>query len=196
MLNKITFYFTDLNKDVINVYSKVFEDLPNFIFKRANITSQKGDVIVSPANSYGQMDGGVDRAINYSLDYISEDVQKLINELYYGEQPVGTCLLIPTFKTNYHYLAHTPTMRIPQDVNNTLNAYYAFRSLLIEILNHNKKCNDIKSIVITSFCCGAGKMDKLKSAKQMRLAYDLVNKNLECSWMNSNTVEQLLEKLI
>jgi O-acetyl-ADP-ribose deacetylase (regulator of RNase III) len=196
MLSNLSFSFVSLDKNTIEIYSNVFKDFPNFRFRRANITSEKGDCVVSPANSYGLMDGGVDRAINYSLNYISEEVQKLIKENFYGEQPVGTCMLIKTNQDNYKYLAHTPTMRVPMDVNKTLNAYYAFRALLREILNHNKRMNDIKTIVITPFCCGIGKMDIKKSAEQMKIAYQMIEENLDCNWENSLKIERELEKLI
>jgi len=130
MLNQITFYIVGLEKDTIEAFSKVFGNLPNFDVRKANITSQKADVIVSPANSYGLMDGGVDKPINYSLNYISEKVQKII------------------------------------------------------------------TVVLTGFCTGAGQMDKIVAAKQMRLAYDLTNVSPDSSWSNANLTHLALCKIM
>jgi O-acetyl-ADP-ribose deacetylase (regulator of RNase III) len=55
------------------------------------------DCIVTAANSFGLMDAGIDRAVmKFFGEQVMHTVQKKILEDYLGEQPVGTCLLIPT----------------------------------------------------------------------------------------------------
>ena len=55
------------------------------------------DCLVSPANSFGMMDGGMDAAITkffgISLEY---RVKEKILQNYLGEQPVGTSFIIET----------------------------------------------------------------------------------------------------
>ena len=206
MLRNIQFYFVDRNKDVVDTYGSVFRDLKNVTVHRGNILGQKADCIVSPGNSYGCMDGGVDKAINYTLNYISKDIKEIINNYYMGEQPIGTCLLIKVLEENYNgykYLAHTPTMRVPEDVSQNDNAYIAFRALLVKLVKHNTMCikqnkNEslIKSVVLTSFCTGAGNMDEMVSAKQMRLAFDLVNSPLEPNWKNANWINSKIKQML
>lgn len=57
--------------------------------------THKVQCVVSPANSYGSMDGGYDAAI---IDYfgiqLEKVVQKYILDNFYGEQPVGTSFTI------------------------------------------------------------------------------------------------------
>jgi len=202
MLSNIDFHFVDMNKEVVQTFTSVFSDCPNITVRRGNILSQKADCIVSPANSFACMDGGVDKAINYTLNYISKEVKEWIDNVYFGEQPVGTCLLIPIREENYNgyrFLAHTPTMRVPKDVSNSENAYCAFRALLTRLVHHNRsKKNEnqqIKSVVLTSFCAGAGMMDKLVAAKQMRLAYDLIQNPIKANWENANKIEKKLMTL-
>lgn len=192
--------FSDINDANLDSLKVVFKDLPYFEFTKSSINSVDGDCIVSPGNSYGIMDGGVDRIINYSLNYISETVQLLIRKKYLGEQPVGTCMIIPInqgplIQSKFKYLAHVPTMRVPKDVSNSDNPYLAFRALLTELYHHNNKYNDINTVVMTSFCCGAGKMNPHVSAKQMRLAYDYVMRNTQCTWNIANTIENHLENI-
>jgi O-acetyl-ADP-ribose deacetylase (regulator of RNase III) len=145
--------FCDTNNQNLEALKNAFGDLPYFDFKCNQINSVVADCIVSPANSYGLMDGGVDRVINYCLNYISEKVKNIIQSCYNGEQPVGTCLIIPTYSNSspiscpYKYLAHTPIMRVPKDISNTDNAYLAFRALLNELFNHNRKYNDINTAI-------------------------------------------------
>jgi O-acetyl-ADP-ribose deacetylase (regulator of RNase III) len=193
--------FCDRNIQNLEALRNAFNNLHHFEFVQNNITSVKADCIVSPANSYGLMDGGVDRTINYSLNYISEKVKKIIQFRYGGEQPVGTCFIVPVENNqmttgNYKYLAHTPTMRIPKDVSNTDNAYIAFRALLTELFDHNRQYNDINTIVMTSFCSGAGKMSPTQAAQQMRLAFDYVTENTPCTWEMAHQIDKMLDTMI
>ncbi|HTP09262.1 MAG TPA: macro domain-containing protein, partial [Anaerolineae bacterium] len=62
-----------------------FENLPEF------------DCMVSAANSFGLMDGGVDFAIiEFFGAELERKVQQRILEEYLGEQPVGTSFIVET----------------------------------------------------------------------------------------------------
>ena len=59
------------------------------------------ECIVSPANSYGLMDGGYDLAITkYFGKELMKEVQEYIIKHFHGEQPVATsfCIDIPNTK--------------------------------------------------------------------------------------------------
>ena len=91
---------------------------------------------------------------------------------------MGTTVLIETYHPTFRYVAHMPTMRVPEDVANSLNAYLAFRSLLVEILWHNKNATSdgrpldvIHSVVCVPCCTAAGSMPYSRSAKQMKAAW-------------------------
>lgn len=97
------------------------------------------DMVVSAANSFGIMDGGLDLAYrNYFGMNLQKEVQKKLYELYLGEQPVGSSLIIdiPDFKDMK--LCHTPTMRIPQPVDPRI-VYTAMRSSLVAAYKENAK---------------------------------------------------------
>lgn len=88
------------------------------------------DCIVSPANSFGIMDGGFDKAlIEYFGNSLMERVQNKIKDEYAGEQPVGTCLIVNTGDEKHPYLAHTPTMRIPRIIREYDTVYNAMRAM-------------------------------------------------------------------
>jgi hypothetical protein len=79
-----------------------FEWLPEF------------DCLVSPANSFGMMDGGMDAAITRFFGVeLEQRVQQRILADYLGEQPIGTSFIIATGHPKHPFLAHTPTMRVP-----------------------------------------------------------------------------------
>lgn len=123
------------------------------------------ECIVSPANSYGMMDGGYDAAIS---DYLGWDFQKkvqdYIKENYYGEQIVGTSFILKAPKNKK--LIHTPTMIIPSTINDKLIVYTSMRSTLICALQNN-----IKSIVIPPFGMGTGGVSDIDGAELMLDAY-------------------------
>ena len=70
--------------------------------------------MVSAANSFGLMDGGVDLAITRFFGVqLMERVQAHILQEYLGEQPIGTSFTIETGHPKHPFVAHTPTMRVP-----------------------------------------------------------------------------------
>jgi hypothetical protein len=100
--------------DRTSVVCDVFESLERF------------DCMVSAANSFGLMDGGVDLAITRFFGVSLMDcVQARIVTEYRGEQPVGTCEIIPTGHAEHPYIAHAPTMRVPMPIASTDNVYCA-----------------------------------------------------------------------
>ena len=55
------------------------------------------DAIVSPANSFGIMNGGLDLTIRYELGFdVEQSLQRKILLSYHGELPVGSALIIKT----------------------------------------------------------------------------------------------------
>lgn len=140
------------------------------------------DAIVSPANSFGIMDGGIDAAIREQLGWPTErEVQRIIVEKYHGELPVGAAEIVQTRHPRWKYLISAATMRVPGRVVGTLNAYLAFRAILVAVENLNraalaagaKKC-EIDSLVCCGLCTGFGGFSPQTCAGQMRLAYKSV----------------------
>lgn len=175
--------FVDLNKANIEALQSVFHDQANMQFRNNNIgqvTDYTRPVAIGSASqSYGMQDGGIDGAINYLMSTPYESMQarsqNYIDEAYYGEQPVGTSILVPSCNPRYDFLAHTPTMIVPEDVRRTRNPYLAFRALLVTVCRHNEAVmNPIKTVITSSFCTGAGCVSADEAARQMRIAYDSV----------------------
>ena len=151
------------------------------------ITSDLPIIYVSPANSYGVMDGGIDLILSRDVfPGIEPVVKKRITQLDRGYLPIGEAIYIPYLpKENrglsrpagFHFdtnksLIVAPTMFIPTDVSDTRNAYLsacAAFSLWKDIMKQEQKeyC-----LVMTSHCCGVGRMDPSESARQMIEAYE------------------------
>lgn len=167
----------DLSADLCNEWIKWFKDEQNVTIindRFENVTEY--DCIVSPANSFGLMDGGFDLALTkYFGEQLMKRVQNAIIHQYYGEQPVGTSLIVKTGNPNHPYLAHTPTMRVPMDISQTDNVYNAMRAMLIEV----KKYPNISSVLCPGLGTLTGKMPYKKAAWQMYLAYMSIRNPLD-----------------
>src|SRR5690242_9267078 len=106
--------------------------LPEVEISQGDIFDVKATAIVSPANSFGYMTGGIDLVYRDKFGQKVEAlVQKNIELHFYGELPIGSALSVPMRGQNYKYLISAPTMRVPMNVDNTLNAYLAFRAALL-----------------------------------------------------------------
>ncbi|MCB9583467.1 MAG: macro domain-containing protein [Polyangiaceae bacterium] len=137
------------------------------------------DAMVSPANSFGIMDGGLDAAIRAELGgHVQTDVQARILERHHGELPVGAAEIVPTHHARWPFLVVAPTMRVPESVAHTLNAYLSFRAALLAVLRHNaaNPAAQIRSMVVPGLGTGIGAMDARRCAAQMRIAFDHVSK--------------------
>lgn len=150
------------NFNLVSIHHGIFQDVRVF------------DCLVSPANSYGMMDGGIDLAIrNYFGLNLQDKIQDLIKESYYGEQPVGTSVIIETGNLRHPFLAHTPTMRVPMDISNTDNVYNATFAMLRAVANHNKNSEvKIQHVLCPGLGTATGRVSSIDAARQMALAYN------------------------
>lgn len=168
-----------------NVYliNNTFED-----FMKENI--DRIQCVVSPANSFGLMDGSYDLALTeWYGNQLQERVQEHIIKNFYGEQPIGTSFIIETNKDN-QFLIHTPTMRAPQEIVDPRIIYQCMRTTLIEA-----KKNNIKSILIPMFGAHIGKVKPQIVSKMMWKAYHQINNPPQkIDWDYVEEVEMLPEK--
>jgi len=178
---KFELTLVDPQKDLCEEWSKSFSAYPEVkVFNGYFQNIKEFDCLVSPANSFGLMDGGVDLAIrNYFGMNLQYAVQKRIQKEFYGEQPVGTSIIVATEDENRPFLAHTPTMRVPVDISETDNVYNAFFAMLRAVANFNKKNKTpIKKVV----CPGLGIGE---AARQMKVAYkNFMHPTSNMNWKN------------
>ena len=170
MSENIKLYLCDLNTQLISAWEQEFKDCPNVIIKFGNIFEIFSDAIISPANSFGFMDGGIDLAYSKYFGWdLQKRLQEKINLEFNGELPIGTALTIPTGRESIRYVISCPTMRVPEYVTQSVNAYLAFRAGLIETKKYN-----LKSVSCPGLGTGSGRLPFQLCAKQMRRAYDKI----------------------
>ena len=177
-------YLIDSKEELCDKWRQVFSSYPEVEVLSGDYFQQSADAIVSPANSFGIMDGGLDLAIRNELGFqVETDIQEVILNKYHGEMPIGSAEIIKTNHNKWTYMIVAPTMRIPENVAFTLNAYIAFRTILIAInsFNESKPKRPIKSLVCSGLATGIGSMEVTKCAAQMRAAYKLIKEPVRIS---------------
>lgn len=139
-----------------------FEDLPAF------------DCVVTAGNSFGLMDAGMDLAVvRFFGRHVMERIQKQILDDFLGEQPVGTCIIVPTDHGAHPFVAHAPTMRVPMNIQNTDHVYLAMWAALTAVHRHNRfGDHPIDSVACPGLGTGTGGMDPIEATLQLRLAYE------------------------
>lgn len=169
----MTLYLIDHKASLVEAWQQAFAEFSNVEIIQGDFFSKAADLMVSPANSFGFMDGGLDLAIRNALgDDIQHQLQHDIVEQYHGEIPVGQAHIIETHHASWPYLASAPTMRIPMLIDGTFNVYYAFRAMLLSVERYNQQNNNaIESILCPGLGAGVGGMPSSKVAGQMAVAY-------------------------
>jgi O-acetyl-ADP-ribose deacetylase (regulator of RNase III) len=182
-------YLLDINKDMAKCWKEFFNNEPNICVVCSDFAEfmrkTRVDCVVSPANSFGLMDGGYDAAITkWFGDQLQQRVQQYIIDKLRGEQIVGTSFIIDSGKDD-QYLIHTPSMRTPQKIRDPLVTYSCMRSCLITAYE-----NKVKSMVIPAFGGLTGDVAlniiaelmykaymQIKTPPPSSISWDYVNKN-------------------
>lgn len=189
-------YLLDIDKKMTEEWNQQFNGKKDVIVVNDDFECfmnhhQGIEAVVSPGNSFGIMDGGLDQAI---VDYFGIDVQnatqKYIKKAYLGEQPVGTSFSISIPGDKDCHLIHTPTMRIPQVILDPRIIYTCMRSTLVEM----KKSN-YKEVVIPAFGHCTGAVPSPVVAYLMRKGYESVVEKDLCENISWEKVDRSIDNI-
>lgn len=145
--------------------------------KHGNILDLVCDAIVSPANSFGFMDGGIDQAYT---DHFGPELQKnlqgTIDDREYRhlftasrhELLVGDAVSVGTNDDRIKYLISAPTMRVPMTLPpDTINPYLATRAAVGLAKRHK-----LSVIAMPGMGAGCGNLRPLLVAHQMAVGIE------------------------
>lgn len=166
----------DVNRRVVDAWRAAFEDTPEVDIVAGSILDQRVDAWVSPTNSRGLMDGGVDLAIKRHLGAgIQLRVQRAIRDQFGGSLPVGSAVCVRSGATNPTYLISTPTMVAPaQDVRETLNVAFACAAAFQAIHAQNERApGSITSVALVGLGAATGRVPARVCANLMWTGYTL-----------------------
>lgn len=139
-----------------------------------NVTIQVGDIFqtpiqafVSPANSFGIMDGGIDRYYSDTWGWdIGERLRnKIKQERPLGELLVGEAMTVPANKDETVFMVAAPTMRLPRKIT-AENVFLATRAAIFEALTQG-----FKEIAFPGMGTGVGAVPYDQAAQAMAYGY-------------------------
>ena len=168
----------DTNPEITAAWQQVFADVPQVSIHQGSIFDYPADALVSPANSYGYMNGGIDFAISKHLGWhLEKELQQLIREKYYGELLVGQAEILPTGHADFPYLIAAPTMRTPMTITRGPNVYQSFRAVLLLLQHGHLPTGEavreqVQVVALPGLGTGIGQVRPLVCARQMRLAWE------------------------
>jgi poly [ADP-ribose] polymerase 2/3/4 len=187
-------YLVDINTKMIQAWKDTFEENPEVTIVQGSMTNQQVDAWVSPTNSHGRMDGGLDMVIKRNLgNAIESAVQAQIKQKYNGNMPVGYSTCVVSKSANPKYLISTPTMSSSsEDISDTLNVALACAAAFQAVHDQNALlAGSITSVALPGLGANTGKVPVEICADLMWTAYHLFR---EKSFTNYQEMRDALEK--
>jgi O-acetyl-ADP-ribose deacetylase (regulator of RNase III) len=175
MMNELKLILVAPKQALCDAFRERFKDLPNVEVINGKFEQLPVyDCMVSAANSFALMDGGVDAAIIQFFGYeLQERVQKRIIDEFLGEQLVGTSIIVETNHPKHPFIAHTPTRRVPMDIAHTDHVYLAMWAMLLAVRQHNLKSEkQINVVACPGLGTATGQVPYRQAARQMALVYE------------------------
>ncbi|MFJ3728572.1 ADP-ribosyltransferase domain-containing protein [Streptomyces sp. NPDC090045] len=167
---------TDVNERVVEAWRAAFADTPGIEIRRGSILEEDVDAWVTPTNSRGRMDGGVDAAIKRHLGSgIQLRVQRAIRDRFAGALPVGSAVCVPSGAATPRYLISTPTMvQSSQNVSATLNVALACAAAFQAVHRQNRRVpGSIRSVALVGMGAQTGRVPARVCANLMWTGYTL-----------------------
>lgn len=182
-----------------------FGDLAHVEVTHGNILEVNCDAVVSPANSFGFMDGGIDGVYrNHFGPSIETRVRRQILDHHGGELVVGNADIVETDDTDIAFLIAAPTMRVPMELGESVNPYLAARAVFRLVTQGRfssgtfvgeRVADRVRRIAMPGLGTGIGGTAPETCATQVRAAYsDIVLNQYEIpnSWAQASERHELL----
>jgi O-acetyl-ADP-ribose deacetylase (regulator of RNase III) len=196
---------TAVEESLADAWIKFCGELDFVTVHHGSILDVECDAVVSPANSYGFMDGGIDGLYMWHFgDDIQMRVRRQIFDYHHGEIVVGQADVVATGHEKIPYLIFAPTMRVPMNLHETVNPYLAARAIFLLVMYGHFQSGElagqeisehIKTIAFPGLGTGVGKVSFNTCAHQVRSAIDdilLKEYRMPQSWAEASERHQLL----
>jgi O-acetyl-ADP-ribose deacetylase (regulator of RNase III) len=139
------------------------------------------DAVVSPANSYGWMRGGIDAVYALAFPEVEQNVRSAVLAYHGGELPIGQALVVPTGEPAPPWLISAPTMREPGQrlPADTVHPYLAARAVFRlwrdgRLENGVEVRREISTIAMPGLGTGVGGVPPETCARQVAAAWNEV----------------------
>lgn len=196
---------TAVDKELANSWREFCGHFDFVTIHEGSIFDLEVDAVVSPANSFGFMDGGIDLLYSRYFGWdLQNELRRVILEHHGGELVVGTAEIIETGHENLPFLIAAPTMRVPMILRDSVNPYLAARAVFHLVETGKFKVgtfaaepvsSHVRSIAMPGLGTGVGQIGANTCAHQVSRAIDdivLGNYQPPRTWAEAMESHQLL----
>jgi len=179
MSTPVHYHLVALDEALAYEWRAIFKGVEDVSVSTGNILRHSADAIVSPANSFGYMDGGIDLVYSQHFGWdLEKRLRTVLIEQHDGELPVGQGVIVETANDAIPWLVSAPTMRVPMRIDETVNAFLAFRAVLRAVRDFNRAHLDspIRTVLCPGLGTGEGRMPYNRCAWQMYCAYAAIER--------------------
>lgn len=194
-----------VEKELFDAWKNFCGDLPNVEIHDGSILDLSVDAVVSPANSYGFMDGGIDLLYSHRFGWhVQERLQKIIKEKHHGELLIGQAEIVETDVPQIPFVIAAPTMRVPMILKDTVNPYLAARAVFL-LIKYGKFFDGtykgepinkfVQSVAFPGLATGIGRVGFNTCARQVQKAivdFVLDKNSFPLSWVDASAKHQEL----
>lgn len=144
---------------------------------RGSVLDVAAQAVVSPANSYGWMRGGIDAVYARAFPDVEQRVRSAVLAFHGGELPVGEAVVVPTGEDRPAWLISAPTMREPGELlpSGTVHPYLAARAVFLKWrdgrLDHVPLREFVDTIAMPGLGTGVGGVAPSTCARQVAAAW-------------------------
>ncbi len=171
---------TSVEPELAQAWERFCGDLDFVTVHHGSIFDLSCDAVVSPANSFGFMDGGIDMLYSqYFGWHVQERLQERIADKHHGELLVGMAEIVETDNVDLPFLIAAPTMRVPTILRDSVNPYLAARAVLL-LVKHGvfaggdytgERVSDyVDTVAFPGLGTGVGRIGSNTCAHQVRAA--------------------------
>ncbi|MGW4521501.1 macro domain-containing protein [Amycolatopsis sp. NPDC004378] len=147
---------------------------------RGSVLDVVAQAVVSPANSYGWMRGGIDAVYARAFPGVEQYVRSAVLAFHGGELPIGEAVIVPTGEAEPAWLISAPTVREPGErlPADTVHPYLAARAVFRKWrdghLDQGPVREFVDTIAMPGLGTGVGGVDPATCARQVAAAWDEV----------------------
>jgi O-acetyl-ADP-ribose deacetylase (regulator of RNase III) len=194
-----------VESELAQAWERFCGDLDGVSIHRGSILDVHCEAVVSPANSFGFMDGGIDHLYSRHFGWhVQRRLQEAIRTRHHGELVVGVAEIVPTDDARIPFVIAAPTMRVPMILRDTVNPYLAARAALLLIklqrfvdgpFAGETVSSVVRTVAFPGLGTGVGKLGPNICARQVRAALEdiLFDRNtFPQTWADAQSRHQLL----
>ena len=196
---------TAVDQPLADAWRRFCGDIQQVTVHQGSIFEVHCDALVSPANSFGFMDGGIDALYTQRLGrHVQSRLQELIQTRHHGELLVGSAEVVYTDDPSFPFVIAAPTMRVPMILRDSVNPFLAARAVILLVRHGTFPIgpfagepirNVVTTVAFPGLGTGVGGIGPNTCARQVLAAIEeflLDDRTFPATWADAQARHQLL----